>query len=161
MTSERSALWLCARQELQLSVRSRWTQTFAVVFAGLALAVASSGYVLSGGSGLQDFARTSASLVQLVVLLVPLTSLMFGVLSMGSEPGAAELLFSQPVARHTILAGRWLGQFAALIGAQAIGFGSAGLVMFLRLGEDGLGGFAAEIGRASCRERGVGLVVDV
>ena len=57
-----SAMWLCARQELLLSVRSRWTQTFAVVFAALALVVASSGYVMSGGSGLQDFARTAASL---------------------------------------------------------------------------------------------------
>ncbi len=32
----------------------------------LALAVAVSGYILSGGSGVQDFARTAASLVQLV-----------------------------------------------------------------------------------------------
>ena len=109
IAGRRSALWLCARQELLLSVRSRWTQTFAVVFAVLALAVASSGYVLSGGSGLQDFARTSASLVQLVLLLVPLTSLLFGVMALTPEPGAAELLFSQPVARRTILAGKLLG----------------------------------------------------
>jgi Cu-processing system permease protein len=137
----RSVLWLCAGQELRLSVRSRWTQIFAVVFAALALAVASSGYVLSGGSGMQDFARTSASLVQLVLLLVPLTSLMFGVMAIAPDPGAAELLFSQPVPRHTILAGRISGVFLALVAAQAVGFGSAGLAMFARMGQDGLMSF--------------------
>lgn len=136
-----AVIWLCARQELRLSVRSRWTQTFAVVFAVLAIAVASSGYVLSGGRGMQDFARTAASLVELVLLLVPLTSLMFGVMALASDPGGAELLFSQPVPRHTILAGKLAGVFLALIGAQAVGFGAAGLVMFARMGQDGLGSF--------------------
>jgi Cu-processing system permease protein len=134
-------MWLCARQELLLSVRSRWTQTFAVVFAALALIVASSGYVLSGGSGLQDFARTAASLVQLVLLLVPLTSLLFGVLSLTPESGEAEMLFSQPVARRAILTGKLVGLFLALMAAQAIGFGAAGVLLFLRTGQDGLGGF--------------------
>jgi Cu-processing system permease protein len=136
-----STLWLCAGQELRLSVRSRWTQTFAVVFAALSLAVASSGYVMSGGSGLQDFARTAASLVQLVLLLVPLTSLLFGVMALSPDPGEAELLFSQPVARTTILAGKILGLFLALVAAQAVGFGAAGLLLFARTGAEGIGGF--------------------
>ena len=97
-----SALRLVAGQELLLASRSRWTQIFAVVFAGLALAVAASGYVLSGGYGVQDFARTAASLVQLVLLLVPLTSVVIGVLSLAGERGASELLFSQPVARGKV-----------------------------------------------------------
>jgi Cu-processing system permease protein len=137
----RSAMWLCARQELLLSVRSRWTQTFAVVFAALALFVASSGYVMSGGSGLQDFARTAASLVQLVLLLVPLTALLFGVMELSPESGDAELLFSQPVSRRTILRGKLLGLFLALVAAQAIGFGGAGLLLFARTGQEGLAGF--------------------
>ena len=93
MTRAPGPFLLCARQELLLAVRSRWTQIFAAVFAALALAVASSGYVLSGGHGVQDFARTAASLVELVLLLVPLTALLIGVLSLAPERGAAELLF--------------------------------------------------------------------
>lgn len=142
MTTRRS-LWLCARLELTLALRSRWTQIFAVVFAALALAVAGSGYVLSGGRGVQDFARTAVSLVQLVVLLVPLTSLVIGVLALAPERGSAELLFSQPVARGTILLGKLLGLFQALAAAQALGFGAAGLVIFSQSGEEGLGGFLA------------------
>jgi Cu-processing system permease protein len=132
---------LCARQELVLAVRSRWTQIFAAVFAVLALGVASSGYVLSGGHGVQDFARTAASLVELVLLLVPLTALLIGVLSLAPERGAAELLFSQPVSRRAILLGKTAGLFVALSAAQALGFGAAGLVIFSRAGGSGLPGF--------------------
>jgi Cu-processing system permease protein len=63
-----SPVLLCARQELTPAVRSRSTPIFAAVFALLSLAVASSGYVLSGGGGVQDFARTAASLVQPVLV---------------------------------------------------------------------------------------------
>ena len=70
-----AVLRLCALQELTLAVRARATQVFAAVFAALALAVAASGYILSGGSGVQDFARTAASLTQLVLLIVPLASI--------------------------------------------------------------------------------------
>jgi Cu-processing system permease protein len=89
----------------------------------------------------QDFARTAASLVQLVLLLVPLTSLLTGIIALAPERGAAELLFSQPVSRRAVLIGKLLGLFAALVAAQAIGFGAAGAVIFSQSGQDGLGGF--------------------
>jgi len=142
------AIALCARQERVLAFRSRWTQTFAVAFAVLALTVAVSGYVLSGGSGVQDFSRTAASLVQLVILLVPLTALLLGVLTLASDRGNAELLFSQPVSRAAILLGRVLGLYQALISAQAIGFGAAGLVIYARAGEDGIVGFLVVVAAA-------------
>ena len=134
-------LLLVARQELLLASRSRWTQIFAVVFAVLALAVAWSGYVLSGGHGVQDFARTAASLLMLVLLLVPLVALVGGVLALVPDPGAAELLYAQPLARPSILFGKVLGLFAALVAAQVVGFGAAGMVVFSQAGREGVGGF--------------------
>lgn len=134
-----STLWLCARYELVLAVRSRWLQIFAVVFALLALAVASAGYILSGGHGVQDFARTAVSLVQLVLLLVPLASLVFGALALTPDRGAAELLYSQPVSRSAILLGRVLGVWLALSAAELVGFGLAGLVVQSQAGLDGVG----------------------
>jgi Cu-processing system permease protein len=136
-----SALALFAREELVLALRSRWTQIFALVFGVLACAVAGAGYVLSGGHGVQDFARTTASLVQLVLLLVPLTALVIGVLALAPERGAAELEFSQPVSRGTILLGKLLGLFQALGAAQAIGFGAAGVLIHTQSGPEGLRGF--------------------
>jgi Cu-processing system permease protein len=137
-----SPLLLVARQELLLAARSRWMQIFAVVFAALSLGVAGTGYVLSGGHGFQDFARTSASLVELVTLVVPLAALLLGVLALAPERGTAELLFSQPVSRRTVLLGKLLGLFAAFSAAELVGFGAAGLVIFSQAGEAGGGGYA-------------------
>lgn len=138
-----SPVWLCARYELVLAVRSRWLQIFTVVFAGLALAVAASGYILSGGYGVQDFSRTAVSLVQLVLLLVPLSALVFGGLALTSERGAAELLYSQPVSRGRLLLGRVVGVWAALAAAELVGFGLAGLVLQWQAGIEGVGQYAA------------------
>ncbi len=143
MTSIPAVLWLCARYELVLALRSRWLQTFAAVFAGLALAVASAGYILSGGYGVQDFSRTAVSLVQIVLLLVPLAALVFGGLALTPDRGAAELLYSQPVPRGAILIGRMLGVWLALGAAELVGFGMAGLVVQTQAGLDGLWRYGA------------------
>jgi Cu-processing system permease protein len=134
---------LFARQELTLAARSRWAQSFAYVFAGLALAVAASGYVLSGGHGVQDFARTGASLVQLVLLLTPLASLVIGVLALAPDRGAAEHVFSQPVRRRTVLLGKLAGLFTALAVAQAAGLATAGIVIFSRSDASGIAGYGS------------------
>lgn len=136
-----SLIWLCARHELLLAARSRWLQWFAVIFAGLALLVAASGYVLSGGYGLQDFARTAVSLVQLVLLIVPLAALVFGSLTLSPDRGAAELLYAQPVPRWAILAGRVIGLFLALAAAELLGFGAAGLAVQYYSGPSGASQF--------------------
>jgi Cu-processing system permease protein len=132
---------LCAMQELTLAARARATQVFAAVFAALALAVAASGYILSGGSGVQDFARTATSLTELVLFVVPMMALLVGTAALSTDRGAAELLFSQPVARRTILWGKLAGLFAALVAAQAMGFGASGLVIFSQSGDEGLAAF--------------------
>lgn len=141
MTGRGAAWLLFARQERILAVRSRWTQTFALVFAALAVAVAGSGYVLTGGYGVQDFGRSAVSLVQLVLLIVPLTSLLIGVVALGPERGSVEMVFSLPVSRTTILLGKLLGLLQALVAAQAIGFGAAGLLIFWQGGDEGLAAF--------------------
>jgi Cu-processing system permease protein len=141
MNGKLRACLLFARQERILAVRSRWTQTFAAVFAALAVAVAASGYVVTGGYGVQDFGRSAVSLVQLVLLIVPLASLLLGVVALGPERGNVELVFSLPVSRSVILLGKLLGLLEALVAAQAIGFGAAGMLIFHQAGEDGVGGF--------------------
>ena len=88
--------------------------------------------------------------MQLVVLLVPLTALLLGVLAFSSDRGNAELLFSQPVSGSVILFGRVAGLYQALVSAQAVGFGAAGLVIYSRAGEDGVVGFLVVVAAALC-----------
>lgn len=141
MTNSASIIAVCASQELVLAMRAKATQIFAVVFAGLSLAVSASGYILSGGSGVQDFSRTATSLTELVLFVVPMMALLVGTTALSPEPGAAELLFSQPAARRALLAGKLLGLFAALVAAQAIGFGVSGVVIFSQSGPEGVSSF--------------------
>jgi Cu-processing system permease protein len=128
------------------------------VFAALSLAVSASGYILSGGSGLQDFARTATSLTQLVLFVVPMMALLVGTMAFSPDQGTAELLFSQPIARHTLMFGKLLGVFVALVAAQAIGFGVSGLVIFSQSGEGGLSSFLL-LGAASIALTAVSLSV--
>jgi Cu-processing system permease protein len=64
-----------------------------------------------------------------------------GVLALTPEKGGAELLFAQPVPRSAVLAGTLLGLFEALASAQALGFGAAGVLLFWRVGNDGVTAF--------------------
>jgi Cu-processing system permease protein len=70
------------------------------------------------------------------------------VVALTPEAGAAQMLFSQPVDRHQILGGRLAGLIAALAASEAVGFGAAGLIIFLQAGHGGVAGFAAVLAAA-------------
>jgi Cu-processing system permease protein len=131
------AVTAIARQELIINIRNRWTLVFALIFGVLVLAISYFGLVTAGQMGFQGFARTSASLLNLVLYAIPLVALMMGTLSFTSEKGASELLFSQPVTRTEILLGKLLGLFASIVIATLVGFGLAGIVIALNAGNEG------------------------
>jgi Cu-processing system permease protein len=94
--------------------------------------------VTEGYAGFASFERTSASLLSLVLYLVPLVALTMAALSFTGDRGAAELLFSQPVARSEILLGKFLGLFGSVLTAMVIGFGLSGTIIALQVGTEGL-----------------------
>lgn len=141
-----NAIQTIARQELVINIRNRWTLVFAGVFGVLALAISYFGLVSAGTSGFQGFARTSASLVNLVLYIVPLIALIMGTLSFTSEKSAGELLFAQPVTRGEILLGKFCGLFASIFTATLIGFGLAGIMIALTAGSEGSWRYPAFIG---------------
>jgi Cu-processing system permease protein len=121
------------RKEINDSLRNRWFVLYAVVFTGLALLLSwlslSSGGI--GYSGFASFGRTAASLINLVLLIVPLMALTVGAGSMAGERerGTLHYLLSQPVNRAEVLMGKYLGLATSLLGALALGFGLSGLVI--------------------------------
>lgn len=131
------AITTIARQELVINIRNRWTLVFAGVFGVLVLAISYFGLVTGGAVGFQGFARTSASLLNMMLYIVPLVALTMGTLSFTSEKSASELLFSQPVTRGEILVGKYFGLFASIFTATLIGFGLAGIIVAARAGTEG------------------------
>ncbi len=127
------------RKEINDSLSNRWFILYAAAFTGLALLL--SWLSLSGGgagySGLAGFGRTAASLINLVLLIVPLMGLTIGAGSLAGEweRGTLRYLLAQPINRAELLLGKYLGLAASLVGALALGFGLSGGVIALRGGQ--------------------------
>jgi len=134
---------IIAAQELTVNVRNKWTLVFAFVFTALAMAISYFGLVTEAVVGFQGFTRTTASLLNLVLYLIPMISLTVATLSFTGERGASELLFSQPVTRTEILIGKLIGLFLSVAAATLFGFGAAGVLIAVQVGIDGLGRYLA------------------
>ena len=102
------AVMLIARKEVRDALRNRWFLLYAAAFAGLAHAL--SRLALDGASlaGFAGFGRTAASLVTLVLLIVPLMGLTLGAASIAGERerGTLSTLLAQPIARVDVLLGK-------------------------------------------------------
>lgn len=127
-----------ARMELLVTVRNRWTLIFALVFGALVVTIAAVGIMAEGFSGVQSFTRTTASLLNLVLYIVPLVALIMGTLSFTGDKGATELLFSQPVARSEVVVGKLLGLLGSMTLSTLTGFAAAGGVILAGNGTEGL-----------------------
>ncbi|HLG16246.1 MAG TPA: ABC transporter permease subunit [Blastocatellia bacterium] len=143
-----NAIRAIARQELIINIRNRWTIVFAAAFGVLVIAISFFGLVTAGAIGFQGFQRTSASLLNLVLYIIPLVAMTMGTLSFSSEKSASELLFSQPVTRTEILLGKLAGLFAAILTATLFGFGFGGLIIAARAGTTGFSRYPVFVGFA-------------
>lgn len=120
------------RKELRDAYRSRWLFAFAGTFAVIALTLA----IVQGSGGdlgQQGFSRTTAGLINLCLLLVPLLSLVVGAGAIAGERerGTLATLLAQPISSSQLIIGKYLGLVAAVWAAIALGFGSAGMLMAL------------------------------
>ena len=141
---------IIARQELTVAIRNKWTLIFAFVFGSLVMAISYFGTMTAGEVGFQGFNRTTASLLSLVLYLIPLVSLMMGTQSFlgekGGDRGDGEILFAQPVSRAEILVGKILGLFGAMVTATFFGFGLGGLVIATQTNAEDFVGYPIFVG---------------
>ncbi len=143
--SARQTSWrrvgVVAREEYRRALETRWLFGFTALFALLVLGLSYFGLAQSREVGFQGFARVTLSLMNLVLIIVPLTGLMLGVTSIAGGGESLSLLLAQPVSRGEVLAGKFLGLAAALGVAQALGFGGGGVVVALNGGVQQVPGF--------------------
>ena len=78
---------ILAQKELRDAQRNRWFGLYTIAFAGLSLALAWLALSGTGNYGLAGFGRTSASLINMVLMIVPLMGLTLGALSLGGRTG--------------------------------------------------------------------------
>ncbi len=138
---------LIAREEFRVNARNRWIVAFGWIFALLTLTISYFGTVTAAQVGFQGFTRTTASLLNLVLYLVPMVALVMSVLSFSAE-GGSELLLAQPVTRSQVLVGKLAGVYATLAVALLFGFGASGLVIALQAGGEGVGPYLLFVGYA-------------
>jgi len=132
---------IIARKDLKEALQNRWFLLYTLIFGGLALALSMLSQPELELGSLAGYNRTIASLVNLVLLFVPLIGLTFGAMSLAAEreTGAMNYLLAQPVSPSEILLGKYLGIAAALLGSLTLGFGVAGIAIALGGGGDELG----------------------
>jgi Cu-processing system permease protein len=129
---------MIAQRELREGLRNKWLWLYAGGFALLALALSWAGLASAGYSGLGGFGRTAASLINALLLFVPLIGLTVGAsaLTADRERGMLLYLLAQPISRLELFIGKVLGSGLAVITALALGFGLAGLGLSAAGGAD-------------------------
>lgn len=124
------------QKELQDARRNRWYLIYVLVFTGLSLALAWLGMTGLGDYGLAGFGRTAASIINIVLLIVPLMGLTLGAISLAGERERSTLLYllAQPVTQLEVMLGKYLGLGIALFSALIFGFGISGILIAIQGG---------------------------
>jgi Cu-processing system permease protein len=126
---ELTLLWTIARRELREALRNKWLWFYSLGLAALGLALSQAGLSSAGYAGLGGFGRTAASLVNALLLFVPLIGLTVGAGAVAAdrERGALLYLLAQPLTRAEVFVGKAIGSALAVIAALGLGFGLAGV----------------------------------
>lgn len=128
-----SAITAVMKKEVRDAFSNWWLLLYGGLFTLLALGLSYLGQKNLGSLGFENFSRTTASLLNLCLLLAPLIALSLGAGAIAGERdrGALTYLLSQPLERRELLLGKFAGLFASIGLATTAGFGAAGIVISL------------------------------
>lgn len=154
------------RKELRDALRNKWLVGYASLLAVLGFAAAFTGIQGSSGLALQAFGRTTATLMNLCLLLAPLVAVLMGASSIAGERerGTLEHLLAQPLSRSGLLLGKHAGLLIALTAATVAGFVPAGILIVWSAGPSVLPHyliFPLIASLAGAAMLGVGMVISV
>lgn len=103
------------RYQLRDIARNKWVLAYAVV-----LGILTEAFFRLGGDG----GRVVLSLLNVVLIFVPLVALTFGTLYLYTAREFIELMLAQPVGRPALFAGLWAGLTGPLAAALVLGVGT-------------------------------------
>jgi Cu-processing system permease protein len=154
------------RKELNDAIGNRWLIGYASLLAALGLAATATGLDSTSGLAIQAFGRTTATLMNLCLMLAPLVAALMGAGSIAGEQerGTLEHLLAQPFTRTALLLGKHAALLAALTMATLAGFLPAGVLVAASAGGGMIGHyllFPAIAALAGAAMAGVGLFISV
>jgi ABC-type multidrug transport system ATPase subunit/ABC-type transport system involved in multi-copper enzyme maturation permease subunit len=125
-------------KELRDALGNRWLIGYAALMGVLGVAATAAGLDGASGLALQGFGRTTATLMNLCLLLAPLVAVLMGAASIAGERdrGTLEHLLAQPLSRTQLLLGKHAGLLLAIAGATVAGFVPAGVLIAGSVGLD-------------------------
>lgn len=137
------AVWILSSKEMRDALRNRWFLVVSVLFALLSVSLSLLGLAGLGSLGISGFGRTAASLLNLVLLIVPLMGLLLGAMSIAGEreQGTLITLLAQPVTAGEVFIGKYLGSALALVSTVLLGFGASALVIARYAGAQEIGDY--------------------
>ncbi len=129
-----------AVKEFRDRMRNRWVLAVALVFTVFSLAIAYFGGAQQGQVGFRSIEFTIASLVSLVIYLIPLIALLLGFDAIVGERerGSLGLLLALPVTRVELLLGKYLGLALALSLSTVAGFGAVAVLLWQHMDANAL-----------------------
>ena len=124
-----NAVLTVMRKEVRDAFSNWWLLLYGGLFSVLALGLSYLGQRNLGSLGFENFSRTTASLLNLCLLLAPLVALSLGAGAIAGERerGTLTYLLSQPVSRRELLLGKFAGLLISIGLATIAGFGLAGI----------------------------------
>jgi Cu-processing system permease protein len=154
------------RKELRDALGNRWLIGYAAILGALGAAATATGLDSTSGLAVQAFGRTTATLMNLCLLLSPLVAVLMGAASIAGERerGTLEHLLAQPLARTDLLLAKHVGLLVALTAATIAGFFPAAVLIAWTVGPDTLGhylSFPAIAALAGAAMAGIGLFISV
>jgi Cu-processing system permease protein len=124
---------IIAGKEIRDGMRNRWILATTLLLAAFALTLAFLGATPTGAVNVSPLAITIVSLSSLSIFLLPLIALLLSYDAIVGEVdrGTMALLLAYPVTRWQVVIGKFLGHLAILAFATVVGFGAAGLALWL------------------------------
>lgn len=137
---EFTPIFTVAAKEFRDRMRNRWVLAVALVFTVFSLVIAYFGSAQQGMVGFRSIEVTIASLVSLVIYLIPLIALLLGFDAIVGERerGSLGLLLALPITRLELLLGKYLGLAFALSLSTVAGFGMVAVLLWQHMDANAL-----------------------
>ncbi len=127
-----SKVFLILQKEVKDSLNNKWFILYTLLLTILAVLFVYLGYSSGSIIGYKGYSKTAASLINLILLFIPLIALVTGSISISGERENKTLpyLLSHPINKIEIFFGKYLGILTSIMFVIFLSFGLAGILIY-------------------------------